>query len=220
MGNDESKVDKGWVEKEAYLLGISTKEAREHRGWYLSFYWGVISGTAAICYAHPMSLIKTRMYILSREKYRNTMTGEFKYVWKKYGLMGLYHGMSANFLRQLIFTSTRIGFYYLFIDLLAKTQSYHLVKNISLPERFAAGLITGAAASIITVPMEVAFVRMAADERLPKRNRRSYKHVGDALFRIIKYEGLRSLFVGTTPTLIKGMLTNAISLGIIVFKSF
>ena len=43
-------------------------------------------------------------------------------------------------------------------------------------------------------------VRMQSDARLPVGSRLGYKHIGDALFRIAKEEGLRTYWRGATPT--------------------
>lgn len=49
-------------------------------------------------------------------------------------------------------------------------------------------------------------VRMQSDARLPQADRLGYKHIGDALFRIAKEEGLRTYWRGATPT---GKVTDA-----------
>lgn len=43
-------------------------------------------------------------------------------------------------------------------------------------------------------------VRMQADARLPIAEQLGYKHVGDALARIVKEEGLLTYWRGATPT--------------------
>lgn len=43
-------------------------------------------------------------------------------------------------------------------------------------------------------------VRMQSDARLPAADRLGYKHIGDALFRIAKEEGVRTYWRGATPT--------------------
>lgn len=43
-------------------------------------------------------------------------------------------------------------------------------------------------------------VRMQGDARLPAASRLGYKHIGDALFRIAKEEGVRTYWRGATPT--------------------
>lgn len=49
---------------------------------------------------------------------------------------------------------------------------------------------------------------MTADGRLPVNERRNYKHVGDALFRIVKEEGLFTLWRGAVPTMGRAMVVN------------
>lgn len=47
---------------------------------------------------------------------------------------------------------------------------------------------------------QVCMVRMQSDARLPAAERLGYKHIGDALFRIAKEEGVRTYWRGATPT--------------------
>ena len=69
----------------------------------------------------------------------------------------------------------------------------------SLPfiKRVGCGLVSGAAAAIISNPAEVAIVRMQVDKSLPAAERRNYRNVGDALVRAGKEEGLRALWKGS-----------------------
>lgn len=43
-------------------------------------------------------------------------------------------------------------------------------------------------------------VRMQADARLPAAERLGYRHIGDALVRIAKEEGMKTYWRGATPT--------------------
>ena len=54
---------------------------------------------------------------------------------------------------------------------------------------------------------------MTSDGRLPIAERRNYRHVGDALARIAKEEGIRTLWRGAVPTMGRAMVTNAAQLG-------
>ena len=53
---------------------------------------------------------------------------------------------------------------------------------------------------------------MTADGRLPMAERRNYKNVFDALFRIVREEGLFTLWRGATPTMARAMVVNAAQL--------
>ena len=53
---------------------------------------------------------------------------------------------------------------------------------------------------------------MTSDGNLPADQRRNYKNVFDALFRIFKEEGLLTLWRGAIPTMGRAMVVNAAQL--------
>ena len=61
------------------------------------------------------------------------------------------------------------------------------------------GAATGAAAALISCPMEVATVRMSNDATLPVEERRNYKGLGDVVKRIYTEEGVSAFWRGSVP---------------------
>ena len=59
---------------------------------------------------------------------------------------------------------------------------------------------------------QVALIRMTSDGNLPADQRRNYKNVFDALFRIIREEGIFTLWRGAIPTMGRAMVVNAAQL--------
>ena len=53
---------------------------------------------------------------------------------------------------------------------------------------------------------------MQADGRLPAHERRNYTGVGNALFRMVKQDGVLSLWTGSAPTVTRAMLVTAAQL--------
>ncbi len=53
---------------------------------------------------------------------------------------------------------------------------------------------------------------MTADGRLPAAEKRNYKHVGDALVRMVREEGLLTLWRGAIPTMARAAVVNAAQL--------
>lgn len=80
-------------------------------------------------------------------------------------------------------------------------------QNLSL------GLISGGIAAFISNPIEVSLVRMQADGRLPVSEQRNYRNVFEALMRISKKEGIKKLWSGSSPTVARAMVVNAIQVG-------
>jgi solute carrier family 25 oxoglutarate transporter 11 len=74
------------------------------------------------------------------------------------------------------------------------------------------GIIAGGCGAVVGTPAEISLIRMTADGRLPVDQRRGYRNVFDALFRIMREEGLFTLWRGCTPTVLRAMVVNAAQL--------
>lgn len=73
-------------------------------------------------------------------------------------------------------------------------------------------LTAGAFGAFAGNPADLVLVRMQADSLLPAEQRRNYKHVGDALKRIVAEEGITSLWKGAVPTVTRAMAANTFQL--------
>merc|ERR1740121_1231158 len=74
-------------------------------------------------------------------------------------------------------------------------------------------LLAGGIAGAIVCPVEVSLVRMQADGKLPVEQRRNYKHVFDAIYRILKEEGVSGGWRGVGPTIGRGVVITVTQLG-------
>lgn len=82
--------------------------------------------------------------------------------------------------------------------------------------KFAIGMLSGATASAISTPVEVSMVRMYNDGASSAANRdtsRGYRNIVDALYRIGRDEGVRGLWAGAGPTIVRSMVVNCVQLG-------
>ena len=69
-------------------------------------------------------------------------------------------------------------------------------------------MTAGFLGALVGNPADLALVRFQSDGSLPVDQRRNYKHVFDAFSRIIKEEGLITLWRGSAPTVLRGMAMN------------
>ena len=69
-------------------------------------------------------------------------------------------------------------------------------------------MFAGGIAAYIGTPAEVALIRMTADGRLPIAERRGYKNVFNAIYRISTEESVLTLWKGATPTVARAMVVN------------
>lgn len=69
-------------------------------------------------------------------------------------------------------------------------------------------MTAGAIGSFIGTPCDLILVRMQSDSTLPVEERRNYKNVFDAFGRIVREEGVTSLWSGAGPTMCRAISLN------------
>ncbi|GAB2283233.1 Mitochondrial uncoupling protein 5 [Dionaea muscipula] len=121
------------------------------------------------------------------------------------GAAALFSGISATVLRQTLYSTTRMGLY----DMMKQKWSDPHTGNLPLGTKITAGLIAGGIGAAVGNPADVAMVRMQADGRLPPSERRNYRGVTDAIGRMVRSEGVGSLWRGSSLTVNRAMLVTA-----------
>ncbi|XP_047072953.1 mitochondrial uncoupling protein 5-like [Lolium rigidum] len=202
------------------------------------FVEGGIASIVAGCSTHPLDLIKVRMQLqgeasataaaapqaalrpalafqsgthtvsLPAAAAATTKPGPISVgaqILRAEGAAGLFSGISATVLRQTLYSTTRMGLY----DILKKRWTQENGGVLPLHRKIAAGLIAGGVGAAVGNPADLAMVRMQADGRLPLADRRNYRSVGDAIARMTRDEGVRSLWRGSSLTVNRAMIVTA-----------
>ncbi|MED6131820.1 Mitochondrial uncoupling protein 5 [Stylosanthes scabra] len=189
------------------------------------FVEGGIASVVAGCSTHPLDLIKVRMQLQGETTQPSLafhptsaqphppppapkpgpIAVGIKLVQQE-GLLALYSGVSATVLRQLLYSTTRMGLYDMFKK---KWSDPNSGGTMPLSKKIGAGLLAGGIGAAVGNPADVAMVRMQADGRLPPAQRRNYNSVLDAITRMIKNEGVTSLWRGSGLTVNRAMLVTA-----------
>nr|KAG5710142.1 hypothetical protein BaRGS_006661 [Batillaria attramentaria] len=112
---------------------------------------------------------------------------------KNDGVLGLYNGLSASVLRQLTYSMTRFAMYET-----AKKQLTKDGRHMPFYEKVLLAGVSGASGGLVGTPADMVNVRMQNDIKLPKEQRRNYKHALDGLYRVVKEEGPIKSFNGAT----------------------
>lgn len=120
------------------------------------------------------------------------------------GIVAFYRGLGSGLMRQLVYTSLRLGMFYTFMDV-AKDKWNH---PLNAGEKALASVGSGAIASFIATPFDLALIRFQADGTLPVNQRRNYKNWFDALRKITRSEGFFNLWKGAFPTIVRAMSMN------------
>ncbi|XP_076657298.1 mitochondrial 2-oxoglutarate/malate carrier protein [Halictus rubicundus] len=160
-----------------------------------------LSGMAATCVVHPMDVIKNRIQLQEGKTSIGTVIGS---IIKNEGLLRFYSGLSAGLVRQATYTTVRLGIY-------NQLQEYWRQTHTGKPNFGILSLMAATAGSMgafVGTPAEVALVRMTADGRLPKDQRRNYKNVFHAFAIIVRDEGVTALWRGSVATMGRAVVVN------------
>uniref|UniRef100_A0A915PUZ4 Mitochondrial 2-oxoglutarate/malate carrier protein n=1 Tax=Setaria digitata TaxID=48799 RepID=A0A915PUZ4_9BILA len=174
----------------------------------VKFAFGGAAGMGATLLVQPLDLLKNRMQLsgLAGRKEYGSSLHVLKNIITNEGFFAIYNGLSAGLLRQASYTTTRLGVYTWLLEHFTKDGTTSFVTKIAI------GLTAGAVGSFVGTPTEVALVRMCTDGRLPPEQQRRYKNVVDALGRVIREEGISTLWRGCGPTVLRAMVVNAVQL--------
>lgn len=159
----------------------------------------------------PIDTAKVRMQIqkvVEGEKPRyNGMVGTIRTVAMEEGPKALFSGLAPGLQRQLVFNGLAIGLYVPVRNVLFGDPAV-TGHNPTLLQKAATGILTGTIGISIANPTDVTKVRMQAQGRLPLAER-PYANSMDCYKQTISKEGLKGLWVGWGPNVLRNSVINA-----------
>jgi solute carrier family 25 oxoglutarate transporter 11 len=174
------------------------------------FIVGGASGMVATTCIQPIDMLKVRFQLVDesiRTGPKPTPISVAREVVANGRILDLYSGLSAGLLRQVVYGTARLGFFFTFEDRL-KARAKKDGRQVTFGERALASLSAGGLGAIIGNPTEVALIRMQSDGMKPEAQHANYRSVFDALLRTTREEGVRALWSGSSATVVRAMSTN------------
>ena len=139
--------------------------------------------------AHPMDTIKVRMQISN--SMGTPLSGNpfvvFYNIAKNEGFRNLYKGLDSALFRQATYGTTRLGIYKM---LFAYCEENSADGRTTLLQKLGCTWSAGWIGAFAGNPATLSAVRFQANSLLPKNQQRNYRFFGDALYSIIKNEGI------------------------------
>nr|XP_003706117.1 PREDICTED: mitochondrial 2-oxoglutarate/malate carrier protein-like [Megachile rotundata] len=152
---------------------------------------------------HPFDVFKVRMQIS-----KTSLTQTIRDCLREIGVRSFYIGWTASMLRQLTYSTARLGMYNTLYDI---SQVYF--GRLNYPTMVGIGMFSGIVGSFVGTPTDLVLVRMIADVHLPPEKRRNYRNAVVGLIDIGKTEGIRGLWRGAVPTMARAAIVNGAQLG-------
>lgn len=171
------------------------------------FIFGGISGCTATTAIQPIDTVKVRIQIQGEALGKGANTNPIsvgKEIIQSQGIKGLYKGLDSALFRQITYGTARLG---IFKTLTENTKAKYN-RDLYGYEKVGYSLFAGFTGSLIGNPADLCLVRFQADGSLPVEQRRNYKNVIDALVRIIKEEGVLTLWRGGGSGVARAMAMN------------
>ncbi|KAI1307971.1 Mitochondrial dicarboxylate carrier [Halotydeus destructor] len=167
------------------------------------WYFGGLSAIMAATFTHPLDLLKVILQTPSVGKAKTTsLLSTTANIIKKEGVFALYNGLTASWLRQVTYSTTRFGIYEVCKQrLMADGQT-----NIPFYQKVLLAGFSGACGGFVGTPGDMINVRMQNDIKLPSEERRNYKHAIDGVTKVYKNEGMKALFNGATTATLRAAL--------------
>ncbi|KAK9808132.1 hypothetical protein WJX73_010494 [Symbiochloris irregularis] len=162
---------------------------------------GGLSGMGATCIIQPVDMVKVRIQIGAT----GSPLSVAQEIIRTDGFGGLYKGLGAGLLRQATYTTARLGIFNYASEYLKEANQG---KPLPLYQKAGAGLAAGGLGALVGSPADLSLIRMQSDATLPPEKRRNYTSVGNALTRIVQEDGVRGLFRGAGPTVVRAMALN------------
>ncbi|KAA1477808.1 dicarboxylic acid transporter [Dentipellis sp. KUC8613] len=163
------------------------------------FWLGGVAATIAASITHPLDLTKVRLQASGDKR----MIESLRKTVRTAGVRGLFDGISGTWMRQMSYSLCRFWAY---------DESKKIVgagPNSPAWKLALAGSMAGGIAGLVGNPGEIVMVRLQGDFAKPPEKRFNYKHCFDALFRMVREEGVSSLARGAGPNVFRAVLMNA-----------
>jgi len=123
--------------------------------------------------------------------------------------LGLFKGLAPGIQRQMVFASLRIGLYEPVRNLYCGND---LKNDPPLIKKILAGMTTGAVGIMIANPTDVVKIRLQGEGNLPAGVPRRYNGSIDAYTKIVATEGVKGLWTGVGPNVLRNSVINAAEL--------
>lgn len=155
------------------------------------FVAGFVAGLVSRTFTSPLDVVKARSIVSTAASGTSTLTA-IQDIVREDGLTGLFRGNLSRCLQSAPVQALNFYAFAVFKNLLCATFQKTELNDRDL---LLAGSLAGASSSMFVYPLDVVAMRITVQKDV-------YKNMLDALVRITREEGFRSLYKGIVPSVV------------------
>jgi len=181
-------------------------------GWHSKFVAGALAGTTAVLCCYPLDLVRTRLTteLEGHERYHGSIRNCFSQIARNEGFAGFYAGIAATLGVAVPSFAISYTVYGTLKEYTLEDELFYNLRRIDAESgetklgfllTILCGACSGGLATVVTFPMDTIRRRMQIQNlHLPPDECLSS---GQQFYNLITKEGLRAVYRGLTPELIK-----------------
>jgi len=159
---------------------------------------GLLAGITEGLIISPFEVVKVKMQAERGHYKHQSSTIEFaKIILKTDGFHGFGKGLTSTLTRNGIFNMAYFGFYHNVKNLIPQAKDTHL----EFARRFVIGFLAGTLGSCMNIPFDVVKSRIQGPQPVPGKVK--YHGCLRTVFIVYKEEGIRALYKGLLPKLLR-----------------
>ncbi|RYP39355.1 hypothetical protein DL767_002266 [Monosporascus sp. MG133] len=177
-----------------------------------AFAAGGVAGAVSRTVVSPLERLKILFQVQSagHNEYKLSVGKALAKMWREEGWRGFMAGNGTNCIRIVPYSAVQFGSYNLYKRVGLNFMTYEFVRKYLTPEgdqnpnagrKLLAGAVSGAVAQTCTYPFDV--LRRRFQINTMSGMGYQYKSIGDAVKVIVTQEGIRGLYKGLFPNLLK-----------------
>jgi len=160
---------------------------------------GTVAGVGITLVGHPFDTLKVRLQTQSQTNpVYSGLTDCVKQTWRAEGLGGFYKGVASPLVGQMVFNAVQ----FLAYGQAKRTVCGGVDRELTIPEYFQAGAMTGAFVALVESPIDLFKTQLQVQVFKEKPQFTTFT---STVSHIIRHHGLRGVYQGLAPTMCRNV---------------